>query len=101
VTLTLLSGLATWHLIDQIRDDGVGRERAQGRPYTVTVICSHPGNLATLFPPEATLRVIYRGDGAGSIDQETAAAIVTAVDGTSSLIWVDESGFRIAPARQP
>jgi hypothetical protein len=99
VTLTLLAGLATWHLVDQIRDDGVGREKVQGRPYTVTVICSHPGNLAALFPAEATLRVIYRGDGAGTIDEEMASAIVTSVGGTSSLVWVDETGFRTAPAR--
>jgi hypothetical protein len=101
VTLTVAAGLATWHLIDQIRDDGVGRERAQGRPYTVTVICSDPGNLATLFPREATLRFIYRGDGAGAIDDDTASAIVSAVDGTPSLVWVDDDGFRTAPARQP
>jgi hypothetical protein len=63
------------------------------------VICSHPGNLAALFPAEATLRVIYRGDGAGTIDEEMASAIVTAVGGTSSLVWVDETGFRTAPAR--
>jgi hypothetical protein len=29
-----------------------------------------------------------------------ASAIVAAVDGTSSLVWVDEEGFRVARARE-
>jgi Domain of unknown function (DUF5671) len=99
VTLTLVAGLATWHLIDQLRADRAGMERVEVKPYTVTVVCSHPGKLATLFPPEATLRLIYRADGAGIIDDETASAIVSAVDGTSTLVWVDEDGFRTATAR--
>jgi hypothetical protein len=99
VTLTLVAGLATWHLIDQLRADRAGIEKIEVKPYTVTVICSHPGNLATLFPQEATLRLIYRADGAGTIDDETASAIVSAVDGTSTLVWVDEDGFRTATAR--
>jgi hypothetical protein len=101
VTLTVAAGLATWHLIDHIRSDRAGLERVEVKPYTVTVICSDPGNLATLFPREATLRFIYRGDGAGAIDDDTASAIVSAVDGTPSLVWVDDDGFRTAPARQP
>jgi hypothetical protein len=99
-TLTLVAGLATWHLIDQLRADRAGMEKVEVKPYTITVICSDPGNLATLLQPEVTLRLIYRADGAGTIDDETASAIVTAVDGTSTLVWVDEDGFRIAAARQ-
>ena len=90
-----------WHLIDALRADRAGIDRVEVKPYTVTVICSHPGNLTRMFPPEATLRFIYRADGAGEIDDETASAIVSAVDGTSSLVWVDEDGFRTAAARQP
>jgi Domain of unknown function (DUF5671) len=100
VTLTLTAGLATWHLFDQIRADGAGRERTASRPFAVTVICSHPGTLGTRFPEEATVRVLYRGDDAGMIDDEMASAIVAAVDGRSSLVWVDESGFRLAAARE-
>jgi hypothetical protein len=101
VTLTVVGGLALWHLIDALRADRAGIDRVEVTPYTVTVICSHPGNLTKMFPPEATLRFIYRADGAGEIDDETASAIVSAVDGTSSLVWVDEDGFRTAAARQP
>ncbi|HEX2405135.1 MAG TPA: DUF5671 domain-containing protein, partial [Acidimicrobiia bacterium] len=101
VTLTLTAGLATWHLFDQIRADGAGRERAVSRPFAVTVICSHPGTLATRFPEEATVRVLYRGDDVGMIDDEMAASIVAAVDGRSSLVWVDGDGFRLAAAREP
>ena len=100
VTLTLTAGLATWHLFDQIRADGTGLKTIEAKPFAVTVICSHPGTLATLFPREATVRVLYRGDDAGMIDEEMASAIVAAVDGRSSLVWVDESGFRLAAARE-
>jgi hypothetical protein len=99
ITLTLVAGLATWHLIDQLRADRSRLGKVEVKPYTVTVICSHPGNLAALLPPEATLRLIYRADGAGAIDEETAPAIVSAVDGNSTLVWVDEDGFRTAAAR--
>jgi Domain of unknown function (DUF5671) len=99
VTLTLTSGLATWHLFDQIRADGAGRKQAEAKPFAVTVICSHPGKLATMFPEQAKVRVFYRGDDSGVIDEEMASAIVAGVGGASSLVWVDESGFRVAPAR--
>jgi hypothetical protein len=101
VTLTLTSGLATWHLFDQIRADGAGRKQAGARPFAVTVICSHPGKLATMFPEQAKVRVVYRGDDSGVIDDEMASAIVAGVGGASSLVWVDESGFRVAAAREP
>ena len=100
VTLTLTAGLATWHLFDQIRADGAGAKTIEAKPFAVTVICSHPGTLATLFPEGATIRVLHRRDDAGMVDEEMASAIVAAVDGRSSLVWVDESGFRLAPARE-
>jgi len=100
LTLTLTAGLATWHLFDQIRTDGAGARSARSKPFDVTVICSHPGTLATLFSDEARVRVIYRGDRAGTIDEEMAMAIVAAIDGRSSLVWVDEDGFRLAAAKE-
>jgi hypothetical protein len=101
ITLTIVSGLATWHLVDQLRDDGARRVEGKVQPFDVTVVCSHAGNLWELFPKEAKVRVLYRNDTAGVVDEEMAAAIVSAVDGASSFVWVDQDGFRVAPARQP
>jgi hypothetical protein len=100
LTLTVVSGLVAWHLFAHLRADNLGLERVAIKPFTVTVICSHPGAIATLFPREATTRILYRADASAIIDDEMAAAIVTEVDGTSSLVWVDESGFRVARARE-
>jgi hypothetical protein len=99
VTLTVLAGSATWHLFSVIRSDGPADSRVPGSPFSVTVICSHPGPLATVFPKEATLRVLYRSDEVGTIDGEMAQRIVTSVDGRSSFVWVDQDGFRVAPIR--
>jgi hypothetical protein len=100
VTLTVVSGLATWHLISQIRDDRAGIATVPVKPFTVTVVCSHAGNLWEMFPREAKVRVLYRDDATGVIDEEMASEIVSAVDATSSLVWVDEDGFRVARARE-
>lgn len=100
VTLTVIAGLATWHLFTHIREDGSLLRRSEVKPFTVTVICSHPGNLTALLPKEATVRVLYRGDSVGNIDDVMAAAIVAEVGVEPSLIWVDESGFQMAPARE-
>jgi hypothetical protein len=100
VTLTIFAGLATWHLIDQIRDDRATSVIATVKPFTVTVVCSQPGDLWQRFPKEARVRVLYRDDTTGVIDEDMASAIVAAVDGTSSLVWVDEEGFRVARARE-
>jgi hypothetical protein len=100
LSLTVASGLAAWHLFNQLRHDATSLGRAEVRPFSVTVVCSHPGNLAALFPEEARTRVLYRGDDAGAVDDEMAAAIVAAVANRSSLVWVDEAGFRVAPARE-
>ncbi len=70
-----------------------------GAPFSVTVICSHPGPLATALPKEARLRVHYRTDGLGVIDDAMAAQIVEAVAGRPSYVWVDQDGFRTAPIR--
>jgi hypothetical protein len=63
------------------------------------VICSHPGPLATVFPREAKLRVLYRSDEIGNVDEDMAQRIVATVDGRPSIVWVDEDGFRVAPVR--
>jgi hypothetical protein len=101
LSLAVVSGLAFWHLFDQLRRDGAGLKRLEVKPFTVTVICSHPGGLTAMFPKEARTRVIYRADGAGVIDDEMASAIVSTVANTSSIVWVDDTGFEVAPAREP
>ena len=99
-SLFIFSGLATWHLL---RVNAGDRDLIESpevvTPFDVTLVCSHPGSIATLFPKEARLRVIYRGDEAGLIDDSMAEAIVEAVGANSSMVWVDETGYRIAPAR--
>jgi hypothetical protein len=97
--LTVLAGAATWHLLSVIRADGPAESRAPGTPFPVTVVCSHPGPLATVFPKEAMLRVLHRNDEVGVIDDEMAQRIVAAVDGRPSIVWVDQDGFRVAPLR--
>jgi hypothetical protein len=101
LSLTVVSGLAAWHLYTHVRTDGAALRKTEARPFTVTIVCSHPGQISTLFPKEATVRVLYRADDAGVIDQSMAAAIVSEVGGRSSLIWVDGGGFRVAAAREP
>jgi hypothetical protein len=98
VALTLSAGAATWHLVTRARAD---RELAapEAAPFSVTVICSHPGNLAMVLPEEARLRVVYRADQAAVIDPAMAEAIATAVGTMSSIVWVEEGSFRVAPAR--
>src|SRR5690554_3860055 len=100
VTTFLASGLAAWHLLRtytldrRLFDDGVDIT-----PFDVTVVTSHPGVLATRFPKQARMRVVYREDDLGPIDDEMADAIVAAVDNRSAMVWVDESGFRVAHLR--
>lgn len=101
-TVTLVyTGLAAWYLLA-----GYFRGRAAAptdtvviAPFDVTVVCSHPGLLATKFPDEARLRVLYRGDDAGVVDEGMADEIVASVANQSCFVWVDQDGFRIAPIR--
>ncbi len=99
-SLFVFAGLATWHLLHVNAQDReiIGSDEVV-TPFEVTIICSHPGMLASLLPKEARTRVIYRGDETGTIDEETAAQIVDAVGHKSSIVWVDEDGFRIALTR--
>lgn len=69
-------------------------------PFQVTIVCSHPGMIATGFPEQARLRVLHRGDDVGIIDEEMADDIVAAVANRPSLVWVDGDGFRVAPMRE-
>lgn len=99
-SLFVYAGLATWHLLRTSagdRDLIVSEEVVT--PFNVTIICSHPGMIATAFPKEARLRVVYRDDESGVIDETMAREIVQAVANRSSLVWVDEGGYRVAPAR--
>lgn len=99
-SLFVFAGLATWHLLRVNAQDReiIGSDEVV-TPFEVTIICSHPGMIAAQLPKEARVRVIYRGDEAGQIDEETATQIVDAVGHRSSLVWVDEDGFRVAPTR--
>lgn len=98
--LFVFSGLATWHLVRTNSQDKDLFDRGDSvRPFNVSVVCSYPGPLAELLPKEASLRVIYRGDDAGRVDEVMASQIVDAVGDSSSLVWVSGTGFEVAPAR--
>ena len=100
-TALVFTGLPTWYLLWTY-----GRERdlrptvEKARPFQVTVICSHPGLLADRFPENANMKVVYRGDPDGPIDDDMADEIVAAVANTSSIVWVDADGFRLTRVAQ-
>jgi hypothetical protein len=94
------AGLAAWYLLaSYFRERGSLPPVDYIAPFQVTIVCSHPGMIATRFPEEARLRVIYRDDQEGVIGDDMADAIVTTVANRPSLVWVDQSGFRVAPMR--
>lgn len=101
--ILVYTGLAAWYLLAAYFRDrsSTPRDTVVITPFDVTVICSHPGPLATKFPDEARMRVLYRGDDAGAVDEEMADEIVASVANASSFVWVDEDGFRVAPVRSP
>lgn len=98
----LYTALAAWYLLAA---HGRDRESTSSHdvitPFAVTIICGHPGMVATKFPPQAQLTVIHRGDGLGMIDEEMADQIVADVNNQPSVVWVDEDGYRIAPRLVP
>lgn len=100
VSLFVFAGLATWHLLRVNAQDRdlIGSEETT-TPFSVTIVCSHPGMVSARFPDVAKIRVLYRGDDSGVIDAEMADEIVEAVGNRSSYVWVDSDGFRIATAR--
>jgi hypothetical protein len=101
LSLALLAGGATYHLFQENKADSALRKGVESRPYLITVIASHPGALASALPKEATLRVVHRGDQVGTIDDEMAAAIAEETRGSNSIVWVDESGYRVVPGLTP
>lgn len=98
LTLAALAGAATFHLISQNKADSELREKPGSRPYLLTVICSHPGPLASKLPKEASLRIIHRGDEIGVVTDEMATAIAAQTVGYDSIIWIDEDSFKSVPA---
>lgn len=98
LTLALLAGGMTFHLITQNRADSELRDEPGSRPYVLTVICSHPGSLASKLPKEASLRIIHRGDEIGFITEEMATTIAEQTVGFDSIVWVDEDTFKSVPA---
>ena len=98
--LAVFATLTTLHLVQVNKADRALHAKAEVvSPFQVTVICSHPGPLATQFPEEATMRVLYRQDEIGIVTDEMAAAIVEAVANQDSLVWVSDGNFEVAPAR--
>ena len=94
------TGLAAWYLLaGYFRERGTLPPVDYIAPFPVMIVCSHPGMIATRFPEEARLRVIYRDDQEGVIGDEMADEIVATVANRASLVWVDETGFRVAPMR--
>jgi hypothetical protein len=94
------SGLAAFYLLrSYAADRGVTPPTQHIAPFQVTLICSHPGMIATKFVDQARLRVLHRDDDLGNVSEEMADEIIAAVANRSSLVWVDESGFRVAPMR--
>ena len=94
------SGLAAFYLLrSYAADRGATPPPQHVAPFQVTLICSHPGMIATKFPEQARLRVLHRGDDLGNVGEEMADEIVAAVANRPSLVWVDEAGFRVAPLR--
>lgn len=100
ISLFVFAGLATWHLLRENAEDRelIGSDESI-TPFSVTIICSHPGMLSARFPDVAKVRVLYRGDDSGVIDDEMADEIVAAVGNRSSYVWVDAEGFRVTHAR--
>jgi Domain of unknown function (DUF5671) len=100
VTILVYTGLVSFYLL---RLYATGRAAAPPvdhvAPFQVTIICSHPGLIATRFPEQARLRVLHHDGADGAITEEMADEIVLAVGNRNSFVWVDEDGFRVAPMR--
>lgn len=99
-TLFVISGLAAWYLLAlYFKGQQYLAAKETVAPFDVTIVCAHPGTVSTLLPEQARVRVIHRGDGIGVITEDLAAEIVERVGHESTLVWVDDEGVRVAPAR--
>lgn len=100
LTVLVYTGLASFYLLRFYAVERAAMPAADVvAPFPVTIICAHPGMIASRFPSQATLRVLHHDDAAGVITEEMATAIVEAVGNRPSYVWVDGDGFRIAPMR--
>ncbi len=99
-SLFVFAGLATWHLLRTVNEDRelIGSDESL-TPFEVTIICSHPGMVSTQFPDVAKIKVLYRDDDHGVIDETMAHEIVDTVGNSSAYVWVDSDGFRVARSR--
>jgi len=89
-----------WHLLRvNAQDKKLFEAEEVIAPFQVTVICSHPGQLATVLPKQANLRILYRADEVGIIDNEMAEDIAAAIGQASSLVWVGAGDFEVVTAR--
>lgn len=100
VTVFVYTGLVAWYLLSAyFRHRKTTPDESRIAPFAVTIVCSHPGMVATRFPEQARLRVLHRDDGVGVIDETMADEIVAAVANRPSVVWVDSDGFRVAQLR--
>ena len=96
----LFAGVAAWYLLTlYFKNREYTELKEVATPFEVTIVCSHPGPLGTMFPKQARIRVVYRSDGQGVITEETAESIVELVGHNSSHVWVDDEGVRVAQVR--
>lgn len=98
ISILIYTGLVTWYLLAGfVRNRRLTESEEMVTPFEVTLITSHPGMIATRFPKQARLQVVYRSDDEGRVDDEMADAIVAEVANRPSIVWVDRDGFRVAP----
>ena len=104
VPLVVVSGLMVWHLAEQRTKPVPGAvvpveevAVAPARLGTVTVVATDPGPLPTMIQG---MRFLKRGDGIGTVDQERADEIVSAlasITTSAAIVLVDGNGYTIVP----
>ncbi|HEX6300842.1 MAG TPA: DUF5671 domain-containing protein [Acidimicrobiia bacterium] len=100
LTVLVYTGLASFYLLRFYAVERAATPPAElAAPFHVTIICSHPGMIASKFPSQAKLRVLHHDDAGGAITEQMADQIVYAVGNRNSYVWVDGDGFRIASMR--
>jgi hypothetical protein len=98
VPLTVVGGLFAWYFnrVRPRREGGVERA-APGAVGIVTVVASDPGPLPQMIDG---LRFLRRTDGVGTVDQEQALAVTTALsrlESRAALVVVGAEGFEVLP----